>query len=76
MTAVFSVVACGNTLCGLSTQRAVVLMGEASYGTYLFHGIVLYMVILFVVGPATARQLSPFFAFQTHPQNSAVTDSQ
>ncbi len=57
--AAFCAVACGNTLFGLLSNRAAVALGEASYGIYLVHSLVLSVLILYVVGPDDMRALSP-----------------
>lgn len=46
----FCAIACGNGLFGILTHRAAVELGEASYGVYLLHGLVLSGTLLFVVG--------------------------
>jgi peptidoglycan/LPS O-acetylase OafA/YrhL len=42
---IFVIVVYGNDLCGLLTSRPIRYLGAISYSVYLFHGIVLYLVI-------------------------------
>ena len=55
----FCVVACGNDVFRLLSNRAAVVLGDISYGIYLLHALVLSTVFLFVVGPGSAAVLSP-----------------
>ncbi len=54
----FLVIASGNTLFGLMSNRAAVDMGEISYGVYLLHGLVLATLILFVLGADNVKAWS------------------
>jgi len=58
-TVAFCVIACGNTLFGILSNRAAVELGEVSYGTYLIHSLLLSVTFLFVLGPEASRALSP-----------------
>ena len=53
----FCTIASGNGLFGLLTNRAAVELGEASYGIYLLHGLVLSGTLLFVVGADRAARM-------------------
>ena len=55
----FVVIASGNTLFGVLTLPASRLLGEISYGIYLLHGFVLFVVFEMLIGPAAASQFSP-----------------
>jgi peptidoglycan/LPS O-acetylase OafA/YrhL len=46
----FFAVACGNDLGGLLRTRAALVLGECSYGIYLTHGIVLFVLFTFGAG--------------------------
>ncbi len=50
--AFFACVAAGNSLWGLLESRGALVLGECSYGIYLFHGIVLFAVFNSTVLPA------------------------
>ncbi len=56
----FCTIACGNGLFGLLTNRAAVELGEASYGVYLLHGLVLSGTLLFVVGPDRVARMDAY----------------
>ncbi|TDX64242.1 peptidoglycan/LPS O-acetylase OafA/YrhL [Methylosinus sp. sav-2] len=43
----FASVACGNDIFGLLRRRALLALGECSYGIYLFHGNVLFVLFYF-----------------------------
>ncbi|WP_157234978.1 acyltransferase family protein [Methylosinus sp. LW4] len=49
----FASVACGNDVFGLLRRRALLALGECSYGIYLFHGVILFVLFDFG-GPALA----------------------
>lgn len=53
----FLVVACGNGLFGLLSNRAAVELGEASYSIYLLHSLVLSGVLMFGLTPLSGRAL-------------------
>ena len=55
----FLPIACGNPVFGLLTNRAALLLGEASYGIYLLHGLLLSLTFELILGPSAARTLSP-----------------
>ncbi|CAN2532704.1 hypothetical+protein [Methylocapsa aurea] len=64
----FASVACGNTVFGLLSRREFLALGECSYGIYLFHGIVLFILFYFgapllsTVETASLPLLLPFVA--------------
>ncbi|WP_083748926.1 acyltransferase [Pelomonas sp. KK5] len=55
----FIPIACGNTLFGLFSAKAVRNLGEMSYSIYLLHGLLLYVAFVLVIGPARTATLSP-----------------
>jgi len=56
---VFCIIACGNTLFGILSNRAAVGLGEISYGIYLVHSLVLSTTVLFVLGPDRVHAMTP-----------------
>jgi peptidoglycan/LPS O-acetylase OafA/YrhL len=54
----FTIMACGNGLFGLLTNKVARLLGELSYGLYLLQGIVLYVAFEWAI-PGDAAALSP-----------------
>jgi len=59
-TIAFCVIASGNDLFGLLTSRAARTLGALSYGVYLFHGIVLYLTFMVIVGMPRATTFAPW----------------
>ncbi|MES3014322.1 MAG: acyltransferase [Pseudomonadota bacterium] len=55
----FCVVACGNTVFGLLSNRAAIVLGDISYGVYLLHGLLLLLTFRFILGPARAAAFDP-----------------
>ena len=55
----FCVVACGNTVFGLLSNRAAVVLGDISYGVYLLHGLLLSLTFMFLLGPGRGAAMSP-----------------
>jgi len=55
-----AIVAAGNSLFGLLTLRFARWLGTLSYGIYLLHGLVLYVVLVLVIGRDAAAELGPF----------------
>jgi peptidoglycan/LPS O-acetylase OafA/YrhL len=55
---VFIIIACGNTLFGILTNRTSRTLGEMAYSIYLLHGLVLFVSFNFVIGLTPARELS------------------
>lgn len=53
----FTIIACGNTLFGLLTSKVSRVLGEISYSIYLLHGLTLFLVFHFILGPAYAAAL-------------------
>lgn len=58
LSAVFLVIASGNTLFGLLELRVSRMLGEMTYSIYLLHAIVIYTVFRFAVGFDRIRHLS------------------
>lgn len=59
LTLAFTVVASGNTLFGALSWAPSRLLGEISYGIYLLHGLLLFVVLRSVIGLPAAAALSP-----------------
>jgi peptidoglycan/LPS O-acetylase OafA/YrhL len=55
----FCVVACGNTVFGLLSNRAAIVLGDISYGVYLLHGLLLLLTFRFILGSARAAAFDP-----------------
>lgn len=53
--AFFACVACGNSFGGIFATRGAVVLGECSFGIYLIHGVVLFVIFTFGID---ARQVS------------------
>lgn len=74
----FFAVACGNDMGGLLRTRAAIVLGECSYGMYLMHGMVLFL--LFTHGSALTDRFStpylplllPFVALLVIPVTAAT----
>lgn len=58
LTLAFTILASGNSLFGLLHSRAAQALGDASYGIYLLHGLVLYTTFKLLLGFEVAAQLS------------------
>ena len=58
LTVTFTILASGNSLFGLLHSRAAQALGDASYGIYLLHGLVLYTTFKLLLGIEVAAQLS------------------
>ena len=58
LTVAFAIVTAGNTLGGLLTWPAARLVGEITYSVYLLHGLVLFSVFHFLIGPARAASFT------------------
>ena len=64
MSVLFYSVARGNSLFGMLTSRASILLGEISYSIYLLHGVVLYVLFTKTTVVDVSRfSLSEFFYF-------------
>jgi peptidoglycan/LPS O-acetylase OafA/YrhL len=59
LTLAFSLVASGASVFGLFTRTTSRLLGELTYGIYLLHGLLLFVLFRFVIGFEAAAQLSP-----------------
>ncbi|WP_341676020.1 acyltransferase [Niveibacterium sp. SC-1] len=55
----FALIGGGNSLFGLLRSPAARTLGETAYGLYLLHGLGLFVLFRFVVGPQAAQTLSP-----------------
>jgi peptidoglycan/LPS O-acetylase OafA/YrhL len=53
----FTCIACGNSLFGLLASKGARVLGEASYGIYLVHGIVLHLAFTMAPGLAGGQPL-------------------
>jgi peptidoglycan/LPS O-acetylase OafA/YrhL len=58
LTAGFTLIACGADIFGLLRWRPVLRLSSLSYGIYLWHGVVLFVVMHYVVGRDRAPTLS------------------
>ncbi|MEI7456336.1 MAG: acyltransferase [Nitrosomonadales bacterium] len=54
----FVLIACGNDLFGILTNKLSRILGEMSYSVYLLHGMVLFVTFNFVIGIAAAKNLT------------------
>lgn len=59
LSAAFALIAGGNTLFGVLSNAVSRTLGEFAYSIYLLHGMLLFVVFTFVIGPAQAREMSP-----------------
>ena len=59
ITLAFFAVACGNTMFGLLSNRAAVVLGDISYGVYLLHGLVFSTTFFLLLDPAMTATLTP-----------------
>lgn len=59
LTLAFCAVACGNTVFGLLSNRAAVVLGDISYGVYLLHGLLLSITFLLLLDRSAAVALNP-----------------
>lgn len=59
LTAVFVIVACGNSIFGLLTLKSIRSLGDMGYSVYLLHGIVLYVAFQGQVGISSALVQHP-----------------
>ena len=55
----FSLIAAGNNLFGALSSPISRTLGEMAYSIYLLHGIVLFVLFTFVIGPEKARGMTP-----------------
>ena len=60
LTVAFAIITSGNTLGGLLAWPASRLVGEITYSVYLLHGLVLFAVFHFLIGPARAASYTAF----------------
>lgn len=58
LTVAFALIAGGNTLFGALAHPVSRILGEIAYGIYLLHGIFLFVLFHFVVGPEASSRLS------------------
>ena len=61
----FFIIASGNTLFGILSNRAAIYLGDVSYGIYLIHGLLLFITFVFVIGAPTAKLFSPMLYWFT-----------
>lgn len=54
----FVLIACGNDLFGILTNKLSRLLGEMSYSVYLLHGMVLFVTFNFIIGISAAKNLT------------------
>jgi len=54
----FALIACGNNLFGLFTNKLSKFLGDISYSIYLLHGILLFVTFNFVLGLERAKTLT------------------
>lgn len=54
----FALIACGNTLFGVFTNKLTKLLGDISYSIYLLHGILLFVTLNIVLGLTHAKSLT------------------
>lgn len=59
LTIAFCLIAGGNSIFGVLTNRISRAMGEIAYSMYLLHGILLFVTFNFLIGLPVARGLSP-----------------
>jgi peptidoglycan/LPS O-acetylase OafA/YrhL len=59
LAAAFVLFACGNNLFGVLSARLSRLLGEYTYGIYLTHGIILFVMFNFLVGADFSKSMSP-----------------
>lgn len=59
LTLVFCLIVNGSDLFGALRSRAALMLGDLSYGLYLLHGLVLYVVFEMIIGRPAAAALSP-----------------
>jgi peptidoglycan/LPS O-acetylase OafA/YrhL len=59
----FTCIACGNSLWGLLRLRGALVLGECSFGIYLLHGIVLFLLFTYLPGIVTRFGQGAAFAF-------------
>lgn len=58
-TIAFCIVACGNTVFGLLSNRAAIVLGDVSYGIYLLHGLLLSATFMALIGAPRAAAFGP-----------------
>jgi peptidoglycan/LPS O-acetylase OafA/YrhL len=54
----FLIIACGNNLFGILTTRTARYLGEISFGIYLLHGVIIFIVINFIIGLEKVKTFS------------------
>lgn len=59
LSAVFSLIASGNSLFGILASPVSRTLGELAYGIYLLHGITLFVTFNFIIGLPASSALSP-----------------
>ena len=56
--AAFAIIACGNDIFGILGSSVSRWIGQMGYSLYLVHGLLLFVVFRFILGPARAESLS------------------
>lgn len=59
LSATFIIIAAGNSVFGLFTDKLSRTLGEMAYSIYLLHGLLLFTVFGIILGPEQAKLLSP-----------------
>lgn len=55
----FALIASGTTVFGVLSSRSARLLGEVSYSMYLLHGVLLFCLVRWVLGPETIAGMAP-----------------
>lgn len=56
---IFSLISSGNDIFGILSSSLSRAFGELAFGIYLIHGLILFVLFTFILGPAAANTLSP-----------------
>ena len=55
----FALIASGTTVFGLLSSRSARLLGEVSYSMYLLHGVLLFCLVRWILGPEAVAAMGP-----------------